>query len=353
MSSPIKTWDIEELSVLLKELDQPAFRSKQLYQWFHQKHVFSYEAMTNIPQSLREVLQNRYPLNPPRIIETQESSDGTRKFLLELSDGAWIETVGIPEEKSEDKESGAHSRLSVCVSTQVGCAMGCAFCATGQEGFTRNLTTDEIVDQVYLVADSFNRRVSNVVFMGQGEPFLNYVAVIKALHILNDPQGLAIGARKITVSTCGIIAGIRRFSQEPEQFVLALSLHSAVQEKRNLLMPQVRNQPLNQLKDALKYYQEKAKRRITFEYLLLDGFNDGEDDLMALLEFCQGLLCHINFLRLNKVPGAVYQASSPQTFKEWTKALEKQGVEATTRLSRGADISGACGQLKNTHLLID
>lgn len=225
--------------------------------------------------------------------------------------------------------------------------MACRFCATGAEGFARNLMLGEIVDQVNVVRNDLGSRISNIVVMGQGEPFLNYANTIEALRIINDPKGISVGARKITVSTCGIIPGIESFSKEPEQFTLAVSLHSARQEIRDALMPHVAHYPLGELRRAIIDYIETTNRRVTFEYLLLDGINDSQKDLDALLAFCKGLLCHVNVLPMNPVDGSPYQPSPQRVVSNWIGALEKAGISATLRVSRGSDIQGACGQLKN------
>ena len=339
---PIKHFTREELTSLMQELEQPKFRAKQLYEWLYLRHVRSYDEMTNLPKQLRTRLQEEHPLTLPVIAERRISLDGTEKYLFRLDDDTLVESVAIPSPDGD--------RLSVCVSTQVGCAMECAFCATGGQGFTRNLAAGEIVDQVLLAQEACGKRVTNIVFMGQGEPFLNYDATRAALHILNDPQGIAIGARHITVSTCGILSGIGRFSEEPEQFVLAISLHAARQSVRDQLMPRVSNQPLTALKSTLQRYVEEKHRRISLEYLLLAGINDSAADLEALLAFCDGLFCHINFLPMNPVAGSPYQPSPASVVTQWMNACEAAGIEATLRTSRGADIEGACGQLHNSYL---
>lgn len=341
MKKSLKTLSRSELKDLVQELGQPAFRYKQLYQWVWVQHVSSFDEMTNLPKALREKLSESYTLDSPTIYHKAVSKDGTRKYVFQLEDGCLVESVGMPSQTGED-------RLTVCFSTQVGCAMACAFCATGKEGFTRNLTIGEIVDQVLLVQEDFGQRVSNIVGMGQGEPFFNYENVAEALHILNDPQGIAIGARHITVSTCGILPGILQFEQEPEQFTLAVSLHSAIQNKRNELMPRVANMDLKQLKTTLQEYLTKTNRRVTFEYLLIKDCNDGQEDLDALVSFCKGLLCHVNLLPLNDVADSPWKPSSKATQNLWINTLKSHGIEATMRQSRGSDIDAACGQLKNS-----
>ena len=224
--------------------------------------------------------------------------------------------------------------------------MGCTFCATGQEGFTRNLTPGEIVWQVLCVAADFGHRVSNVVVMGQGEPFLNYDNTLAALRILNHAKGPNVGARHITVSTCGIVDGIRRFGSEPEQFTLAISLHAARQSVRDMLMPQVAGTPLDELKAALLDYQHAAGRRISFEYLMIDGVNADEADLQALVDFCDGLSVHVNLLPINAVPESTYKPCSKVQMQEWITLLGQAGIEASVRTSRGSDFLGPVGSLR-------
>ncbi len=334
---PIKSYSSQELNELLKSYGQPPFRANQLVQWLYQRGVSSYNDMTDFPKALRQQLADNHPLFIPSIEDKQVSSDGTRKYLLSYHDGSLVETVGIP--------SG--ERLTVCFSTQIGCPMGCVFCATGKEGFTRNLSVGEIIDQILVVQSDFGKRVTNLVGMGQGEPFLNYDAVVSALDIINSKKGLGIGARKITLSTCGILDGIRKFSEIREQYTLAVSLHSARQDVRDTIMPHVSSQPLSTLHKELLSYIEKTKRRVTFEYTLISGLNDQQEDLEALLQFCRGLLCHVNLIRLNDTPDSLFYPSSQSTMYEWKDILERNGIETTIRISKGSDIFGACGQLKN------
>ena len=324
----------------MKELGPPSFRAQQLTEWLYQRHASSYDEMTNLPAALRAALSERFPLTMPEIVNRQVSRDGTRKYLIEFDDGIRVETVAIP--------SRGGDRLTVCFSTQAGCAIGCAFCATGREGFARNLTPGEIVDQVLIAQDDMGKRVTNVVGMGQGEPFLNYDNTMEALRILNNKKGLEIGARHISVSTCGILPGIERFSEEPEQFTLAVSLHAARQGVRDILMPNVARFKLGNLKSALQEYIAKTNRRVTLEYIMIDGVNDADEDLKALQKFCANLLCHVNLIPINAIEGSVFQPSEPETINRWLNAIQKKGTEATLRDSRGSDIDGACGQLKNT-----
>ncbi len=340
MEQPIKSYSIEGLQDLMQHLGQPSFRARQLFEWLYLHHATSYDDMTNLPASLRKCLTNNYPLYPSKIIDKQVSQDGTKKYVIEFHDRSQAEAVAIPSNQ-------AHERMTVCFSTQIGCPIGCTFCATGKEGFTRNLTPGEIVDQILISQSDTGKRVTNIVAMGQGEPFLNYDNVLAALRILNSSQGLAIGARHITLSTCGIFSGIERLSSEPEQFTLAVSLHAARQQVRNQLMPHLASYPLSKLRAIIEEYLAATNRRVTFEYIMIKGVNDLPPDRDALLEFCDGLLCHVNLIPINTVEDFSYQPSSKETQESWIQLLQKQGTEATVRNSRGNDIAGACGQLKN------
>lgn len=330
----------DELAAFLASAGQPAFRTKQLWEWLWVHNATSFDEMTNLPRSLRGQLAAAFRIPATTVDAKQVSRDGTRKYLIAFEDGVSVETVGIPSHDG--------TRLTVCVSTQAGCAMGCIFCATGLHGFTSNLRAFEIYRQVITVQNDFNQRVSNVVFMGQGEPFANYDEVLQALRLLNDARTLGIGARHITVSTCGLVGGIRRFAREPEQFTLAVSLHSAVQRTRDQLMPGVRSHTLEELKRALKSYGDETKRRPTLEYALMQGVNDDDEHLAALENFCSNMLCHVNLIPLNPVlaandPGAMQPSSQMQRFHD---LLASRGIETSIRSSRGQDIDGACGQLK-------
>ena len=348
MNKSITSYTKPELEEELKKLKQPKFRAKQILDWLYNKKVNSYDEMTNLPNSLRETLKESIPFSSCKIVNKQISLDGTRKYILRLNDGNLIETVGIPSNNA--KSSGDSSRLTVCFSTQVGCPMACAFCATGKEGFTRNLSVGEMVEQILIVEKDMNERVSNAVAMGQGEGFLNYDNLLKSLRIINSPNGLNIGARHITISTCGIAKGIDQLSEEPEQFTLAVSLHSAVQKTRNQLMPKVSGINLSELKESLLFYVEKTNRRISFEYLLLRDINDSEKDLQALKNFCNDLHCHVNLLPVNDIEGSPFKPTTASNIKHWITELERSGTTATLRTSRGSDIDGACGQLKNSFL---
>lgn len=332
----IRLLDLEELQNLVKELGQPAFRAKQLNEWIHEKNACSFDEMTNLPVAMREKLSERFSFNVPVELVKQVSKDGSRKYLLQFADGVSVETVGMPN----------RNKLAVCISSQAGCTMGCAFCATGLAGLSRSLTAQEMVDQVLHVSRDFGERVTSVVFMGQGEPFANFDATIDALRALNDPDGLAIGARHLTVSTCGVIPGIRRFAELPEQFTLAISLHSAVQGTRNQLMPGVKKYTLPRLHEAIQLYVEKTGRRPTYEFAMIDGINDTNPEMQALIDFCAGTLCHVNLIQLNNIPDSPFRPSPIEKVETLQRRLTMHGVETTIRNSRGSDIDAACGQLK-------
>lgn len=335
-NSDIRQLSLDELKELVAELGQPAFRAKQLYEWLHEKNVCSFDEMTNLPATLREKLNETFSFSVPAELIKQVSKDGSRKYLLQFSDGVSVETVGMPN----------RNKLAVCISTQAGCAMGCAFCATGLAGLTRSLTAQEMVDQVLHVARDFGERVTSVVFMGQGEPFMNFDQTVSALRMLNDPEGLNIGARHLTVSTCGVIPGIKRFAELPEQFTLAISLHSAIQSTRNQLMPGVKKYTLPRLHEAIQAYVEKTGRRPTYEYAMIDGINDNNPEMQALIDFCAGTMCHVNLIQLNDITDSPFRPSPIEKVETLQRRLTMHGVETTIRNSRGCDIDAACGQLK-------
>lgn len=342
----ILDYSISDIEQLVASLGQKPFRVKQLVRWLYQRGALSYDDMTDLSKAFRRQLAAAAPLVPPVMVDKQVSTDGTRKYLLEFADGCQVETVGIPS--YDTAVNGSPRRLTVCFSTQVGCPMRCSFCATGREGYTRNLTPGEMAWQVLACQHDFGQRVSNVVAMGQGEPFLNYDNLISALHIMNSPNALEIGARHISVSTCGILDGIRRFASNDEQFTLAVSLHSAIQRIRDSIMPGCAGVKLPELKRTLREYQDQAGRRVTFEYLMIAGITDTSESLSSLVEFCRGIQSHVNLLKVNDVEGSPLRPSSDKTIAAFQNSLMEAHIQATIRSSRGADIDGACGQLKNS-----
>lgn len=335
----LRTLSHEQLVDLMEQLGYPKFRAKQVEDWVWKHNVSDFQEMTNVPAALRADLSARCTLGGTSEVARQVSSDGSRKYLLRYSDGTQAECVGMP----------TRNRLAVCVSTQAGCRMGCVFCATGQGGFTRSLKATEIYDQVIHVSEDFQTRASSVVMMGQGEPFNNYDEVIKALRMLNSPEGAGIGARHLTVSTCGVIPMIRRFSKEPEQFTLAVSLHSAIQSTRNAIMPGVKKYTLQRLHDVMGEYVEATGRRPTYEYALIGGVNDNNAELEALCDFTRGTLAHVNLIQLNDLEDSRLKPSTQERAELFVRRLAQVGVEATIRNSRGNDIDAACGQLSQKH----
>lgn len=337
-TAPINLRSLSEhqLKELVVSLGLPRFRAKQIHDWVWKKGVTDPMQMTNLPKALREQLAALGTLGGVEEVTRRISSDGSRKYLLRYADGTTVECVGMP----------TGGKLAVCVSTQAGCAMGCSFCATGSQGFTRNLTADEIYDQAVHVRNDFDTRVTSVVLMGQGEPFLNYDASLAAMRHMNASDGLGVGARHITVSTSGIVPMIARLANEPEQFTLAVSLHSAVQRTRDLLMPGVRQYSLLRLYDVMGTYTDKTRRRPTYEYVMIAGVNDSNEELWALRDFTRGSLAHVNLIRLNEVSGSSFHPSSEARIEAFVRELESAGVETTVRESRGQDIDAACGQLR-------
>ena len=334
-NQPILNLSLDKLKECIISLGEKKFRAEQIADWIYQRHAHSYDEMTNISLPLREKLKTVAPLHRARIVEQQISSDGTRKYLIGYADGVSVEAVGLPTSE----------RLTVCMSSQAGCNMGCIFCATGQAGFTRNLTPGEMTEQVRLIAQDFERRVSNVVVMGQGEPFLNYDNVLAALRILNNARYFNIGARHITVSTCGIIKGIERLSQEPEQFTLAVSLHSARQKTRDALMPGVKNQTLPALERALRAYEQATNRRPSLEFTLIKGAQSSLEEIKALASFAQRTSAHINLIPVNPSADKSIVPPAREEILAIERTLDELHVNATLRTERGADIAAACGQL--------
>lgn len=333
----IKAYGRAGLSEVLSEMGQPAYRTGQILRWLYPRGATSFAAMTDLSSSLRESLAARFALPSLELISRVQSEvDATRKYLWRLADGTSVESVGIP----------GGDRLTVCFSTQVGCAMGCSFCATGTGGLIRNLYAGEMVDQIRSVGNDFGARVTNAVAMGQGEPFANYDAVIDACRLMNSSDGLGIGARHITISTCGLLPGIRRLATEPEQFTLAVSLHSAVQRTRDTLMPAVSGMPLERLREALGDYSATSGRRPSLEYALIDGVNDTDAQLRSLIRFCAGLSVHVNLIPVNPVSESGYRRSAADRATAFVRALGEAGIEASIRTERGADIDAACGQLR-------
>ncbi|MFQ3548764.1 MAG: 23S rRNA (adenine(2503)-C(2))-methyltransferase RlmN [Armatimonadota bacterium] len=327
-----------ELSELCVELGYPSYRGKQLADWLYKKSAASYEDCKNLPKDLIAKLNEKLPLDKSKIADKKISKDGTTKYLLQLSDNQTIECVLLPYQ----------DRTSICISTQIGCAVGCKFCATGDCGFTRNLTTSEMVDQILTLQADCSSRISNVVIMGMGEPMLNYDNTLKAINIITNEIG--ISARKITLSTVGITSGILKLAKENLQITLAVSLHASDDVLRNKLIPLAKNNPLESIIDACKVYADKTGRRITYEYMLLEGINDSEENAGKLAKLVKGTMCHINLIPYNAVTGKEYRKPHKTAVQAFRKVLEDSGIEVSQRFEKGEKISAACGQLKKQSL---
>jgi 23S rRNA (adenine2503-C2)-methyltransferase len=342
MQVPINLLDLdrEQLQQLLFGWGEPAFRAEQVWTWLYQRLAAAPETMSDLPKSLRARLAAETVCEPLIPLATLDSKDRqTRKVLFALADGAQIEAVLMHYAK----------RHTLCVSVQAGCAMGCPFCATGQAGFQRHLSAGEIVGQVLFYARLLaaqNQQVTNVVLMGMGEPMANYDATWTAIRRLNDPSGFGLGARAMTLSTVGLVSGIRRMAHEPEQVGLAISLHGATDELRDQIVPINRRFPLRQLLQACRYYIRQTHRRVTFEYALMAGVNDSDEQAHQLADLIAGMLAQVNLIPLNPTPGTPYQASDGERVHAFQRVLEGRGIAATPRLRRGVDIQAGCGQLR-------
>ena len=370
----IKSQTADEITARFQAWGEPAFRVSQVMEWLYVHRVTRWDAMTNLSKALRDRLKNHYTLQTLELVRKQGSQDTTQKFLWRLSDHSLIESVLIAANPALYGE--ASDRHTLCVSTQVGCAYGCKFCASGLEGWKRNLEVQEIVEQVLAVergeksgtdrGENANgddqagrgrgggrgrsvygeRLVSNLVIMGMGEPLANYDNLLKALQVLNAPWGGQIGARKITISTSGLAPEIRKLADEPLQFRLAISLHGATDETRGKIMPVNRKYPLRELTAACEYYQHKKGRMITFEYILIAGVNDGMDQVKPLATLARKLNAKVNLIPYNKVEGLPWERPDDEVQERFLAALENQNVKATLRREKGHDIDAACGQLR-------
>lgn len=342
----LNSCSLEEIADLCKKINIEAFRAKQIADWVYKKGVSSIEEMTNLSLSLRERLSKETLISNLRTIAKQTSAnDGTTKYLWELEDGNTIETVLMPYEK----KSRSKSRITVCISSQVGCAMGCAFCATGLQGFVRNLTAGEMIDQVIQINNDLQREdkeknVTNIVVMGMGEPLLNYDNTLKAIGIFSSI--FKISLRRITLSTCGIVPKIEKLAQKNLPITLAISLHAPNDQLRNQIMPVNRKYPLETLLEACKKYVNITGRRITFEYSLIEGVNDLELHAKQLANLLKDLLCHVNLIPLNPVKESGYLRSRKDKVNSFKMILQDQGIQVSVREEKGLDILAACGQLR-------
>ena len=335
----LKSLTLPELADILKELGQPAFRAKQVYTWLH-KGVRSYEEMTNLPKALRDVLSEKYPIQAPNAVRKQESKkDGTIKYLWELADGNCVETVLMRY----------HYGNTVCISTEVGCRMGCAFCASTLGGLVRRLEPHEMLDQVLFTQIDSGLPVSHIVLMGIGEPLDNFDNVLRFLELVNSPDGMNISMRHISLSTCGLVPKIDELAKKKLQISLAISLHGPNDEIRNKIMPVNRAYPIDELLAACRRYYDATSRRIHFEYAMIDGVNDSEANARELLRRLKGLPAHVNMIPLNYVEESPLKPSSKAAVAKFQKILEDGGVTATVRRTLGGDIDASCGQLRRKY----
>lgn len=337
----IKSLYLPELEQEIRAMGDKAFRAKQIYQWMHEKLVTDFDEMSNLSKALREQLKESFTLTALKAVDVRISQiDGTRKYLFRLADGNVIESVWMQY----------HHGNSVCISSQVGCRMGCRFCASTLDGLERNLTAAEMLDQIYRIQAHTGERVSNIVIMGSGEPMDNYDNVVRFIRMISDPNGLNISQRNITVSTCGLVPGIRRLTEENLQITLALSLHAPNDEVRKTLMPVANSFALKDVLAACRDYYEKTGRRLTFEYSLVSGVNDNLQEAKALAALLKGMHGHVNLIPVNPIKERDYVQSSQKAIQEFKNYLEKHGINATVRREMGRDINGACGQLRKSYL---
>ncbi|HOF15767.1 MAG TPA: 23S rRNA (adenine(2503)-C(2))-methyltransferase RlmN [Bacteroidales bacterium] len=343
----IRTLNIEQLSEWVVARFEKSFRAKQIYEWVWKKNVASFDKMINLPLSLREALKNEFSLHKLTLADKQQSADKSIKYGFVLADNHLIETVLIP----------SNNRTTVCVSSQVGCGLGCHFCATAKLGFKRNLSDYEMYEQIFIANEEskqhFGHPISNIVWMGMGEPLLNYENVIKAINHITSPSGLGMSKDRITLSTSGITEGIRHLADDNIRIHLAISLHVADNELRTALMPINTTNPLPQLSEALKYYYQKTKLRISIEYLLLNNINDSIEDAQLLANFCKNFPVKINLIEYNSHAYAAYKKSNKEKVQSFIDFLERKNLIVNLRLSKGKDIAAACGQLANEKQIND
>ena len=336
----IKSMNLEELKTFFSDMGEKAFRAKQVYEWLHVRQVESFEEMTNLSKTLRERLDETCRIITLRKEQVQISKlDGTRKYLFLLEDGNVIESVLMKYKHGN----------SVCISSQVGCRMGCRFCASTLDGLVRGLATAEMLDQIYQIGKDIGERISNVVVMGTGEPMDNFDNLVKFITLLTDENGLHISQRNLTVSTCGIVPRMRELADKKLAITLALSLHASNQKKRLELMPVANKYDIHEVIDACRYYFEQTGRRVTFEYSLVGGVNDTKEDAKELTELIHGMNCHVNLIPVNPIRERDYVQSNAHVIEAFKEKLERSGLTVTVRREMGRDIDGACGQLRRKY----
>lgn len=337
----IRALSKDQLRDFFESIGEKRFRGSQVYDWLWNKSVHSFEDMTNISKEMREHLNENFVINHIEVDSLQKSSDGTIKNAVKLFDGLVVESVLIPTD----------TRSTACVSSQVGCSLNCTFCATARLKRMRNLNPDEIYDQVVAIDKEsrlyYDRPLSNIVFMGMGEPLMNYKNVLAAIEKITSDEGLGMSPKRITVSTSGVPKMIKKLADDDVKFHLAVSLHSAIQEKREQIMPFAKSFTLPDLREALEYWYEKTRRRITYEYIVWDRINDGWEDIEALIKFCKYVPCKVNLIEYNPIDDGEFQQANPEAINDYIEALEAERIPVTVRRSRGKDIDAACGQLAN------
>lgn len=336
----IKDYNLEELKEELVAIGEKKYRAEQIFKWIYVDKVKEFDEMTNLSVELREKLKENYTMCNYKILRKQESSDGTKKYLFDVLDGNAIETVLMEY----------HHGKTVCVSSQIGCKMGCKFCASTGIQFVRSLSSGEIVEQILAVEQDIGDKISNIVFMGIGEPFDNYDNVMKAIRIINNQKGLNIGARHISVSTSGLVPRIYDFANEDLQCTLSISLHATSNEKRSSMMPVNKRYPIEELMKACKDYIAKTNKRISFEYALAKDNNDNLEDAKELVKLLKGMLCHVNLIPINKIENGKYTKSTNENIIKFRDYLNDNGIVATIRRELGSDIDAACGQLRRKNL---
>lgn len=338
----IKDYNLDVLKEEMKNIGEKPFRAEQIFKWLYEEKVKSFDEMTNLSFDLREKLKQNYTICNFKILKKLESKDGTKKYLFDILDGNSIETVLM----------SYHHGYSICVSTQVGCKMGCKFCASTGIGFIRNLSSGEIVEQILAVEQDTGLRISNVVYMGIGEPMDNYDNVVNSIRIINNPKGLNIGARHISVSTSGVVPMIYKLADENIQCTLSISLHATNNEKRSSMMPVNNAYPIEELLQACKDYIAKTNRRVSFEYALAKDNNDNLEDAKELVKLLRGMNCHVNLIPINKIENGAYTKSSNENIIKFRDYLNDHGIVATIRRELGSDIDAACGQLRRKNLKV-
>lgn len=342
----IRALSLEQLTNLFEEISEPAFRAKQVYDWLWAKGVTKFDDMSNLSKKLREYLETHFVINAVQIHELQISNDRTIKCAMRLHDNYVVESVLIPHQE----------RMTACISSQVGCSLTCKFCATGKLKRMRNLNADEIVDQVVLVKNTaqekYKTSLTNIVYMGMGEPLLNYAEVIKSVEKITSPKGLGMSPKRITISTAGVAKMITKMADDEVKFNLAVSLHAANDEKRNQIMPINETNTLDNLAEALIYFTKKTGTRPTFEYIVFKDFNDSIQDAQELVDYCKRVKSKVNIIEYNAIDGGEFQQTSKTRLSAFTQHLEKNGIICNVRHSRGKDIDAACGQLANKNKLI-